>query len=50
MDDKYIENKIYRVVCKSGSHLNTKKNPDGSISALQFTNESNELSGPVDLI
>ena len=50
MDDKYIEGKLYRVVCKKGSHLNTKVNPDGSKTALQFTDENNDLNGPVDLI
>ena len=41
---------LYRVVRKNGSHLNTKLNPDGSKSALQFKDGNNELSGPVDLI
>lgn len=50
MDDKYTEDKLYRVVRKEGSHLNTKVNPDGSKSALQFTDENNDLNGPVDLI
>lgn len=44
------EDKLYRVVRKNGSHLNTKVNPDGSKSALQFTDDGNDLSGPVDLI
>lgn len=44
------EDKLYRVVRKNGSHLNTKVNPDGSKSALQFTDDGNGLSGPVDLI
>lgn len=50
MVDKYRNTKVYRVVCKNGSHLNTKRNPDGSVAALQFTDENNDLSGPVDLI
>lgn len=50
MAEKYTDDKLYRVVRKDGSHLNTKVNPDGTKSALQFTDENNDLSGPVDLI
>lgn len=50
MGNKYTEDKLYRVVRKEGSHLNTKVNPDGSKSALQFTDENNDLNGPVDLV
>ena len=50
MPDNHIDDKLYRVVRKDGSHLSTKVNPDGSKSALQFTDNSNELSGPVDLV
>lgn len=50
MADKQTEDQLYRVVCKNGSHLNTKLNPDGSKSALQFNDGNNELSGPIDLI
>ena len=50
MTDRYEDDKLYRVVRKKGSHLNTKVNPDGSKSALQFTDEHNNLNGPVDLI
>ena len=50
MAEKYTDDKLYRVVRKDGSHLNTKVNPDGTKSALQFTDENNNLSGPVDLI
>lgn len=50
MTDRYEDDKLYRVVRKKGSHLNTKVNPDGSKSALQFTDDGNGLSGPVDLI
>lgn len=50
MADKYTDDKLYRVVRKDGSHLNTKVNPDGTKSALQFTDDNNDLSGPVDLI
>lgn len=50
MTNKYTDSKLYRVVRKDGSHLNTKVNPDGSKSALQFTDDNNDLNGPVDLI
>lgn len=50
MFDKHTDDKLYRVVRKDGSHLNTKVNPDGTKSALQFTDDNNDLSGPVDLI
>ena len=50
MADKHIDDKLYRVVHKDGSHLNTKVNSDGTKSALQFTDDNNDLSGPVDFI
>lgn len=50
MANKHKDDKLYKVVRKEGSHLNTKVNPDGSKSALQFTDDNNDLSGPVDLI
>ena len=34
MADKYTDDKLYKVVRKDGSHLNTKVNPDGTKSAL----------------
>ena len=40
MAEKHTDDKLYRVVRKDGSHLNT----------LQFTDDNNDLSGPVDLI
>lgn len=49
-DEKEIDEKLYRVVRKKGSHVNTKANPDGTKSALQFTNDNNCLNGPLDLI
>lgn len=48
MDDKYTKDKLYRVVHKEGSHFNTKVNPDGSKSVLQFTDENNDLNGSVN--
>ncbi len=50
MAEKHTDEKFYRVVRKDGSHLNTKVNPDGTKSALQFTNDNNDLNGPVDLL
>lgn len=50
MAEKHTDGKLYRVVRKDGSHLNTKVNPDGTKSALQFTNDNNDLNGPVDLL
>lgn len=49
MAEKHTDEKLYRVVRKDGSHLNTKVNPDGTKSALQFTDDNNDLNGPVDL-
>lgn len=50
MAEKHTDEKLYRVVRKDGSHLNAKVNPDGTKSALQFTNDNNDLNGPVDLL
>lgn len=50
MAEKHTDEKLYRVVRKYGSHLNTKVNPDGTKSALQFTDDNNDLNGPVDLL
>ena len=50
MAEKHTDGKLYRVVRKDGNHLNTKVNPDGTKSALQFTDDNNDLSGPVDLL
>lgn len=50
MSDKYTDDKLYKMVRKDGSHLNTKVNPDGTKSALQFTDDNNDLNGPIDLI
>lgn len=48
-DEREIDEKLYRVVKKKCSHINTKTNPDGSRAALQF-GDDNDLMGPVDLI
>lgn len=50
MAEKHTDEKLYRVVRKDGSHLNTKVNPDGTKSALQFIDDNNDLNGPVDLL
>ena len=50
MAEKHTDENLYRVVRKDGSHLNTKVNPDGTKSALQFTDDNNDLNGPVDLL
>ena len=50
MAEKHTDEKLYRVVRKDGSHLNTKVNPDGTKSALQFTDDNTDLNGPVDLL
>lgn len=49
-DEREVDEKLYRVVRKKGSHVNTKVNPDGTKSALQFTDDNNDLTEPVDLI
>lgn len=36
-DEKEVDEKLYRVVRKKGSHVSTKVNPNGTKSALQFT-------------
>ena len=50
MAEKHTDEKLYRVVRKDGSHLNTKVNPDGTKSALHFTDDNNDLNGPVNLL
>lgn len=47
---RIIEDKVYRIVRKADSHVNTKLNSDGSKSAIQFSDDANDLTGPVDLI
>lgn len=47
---KHTDKKLYRVIRKDGSHLNIKVNPDGTKSALQFTDDNNDLNGSVDLL
>ena len=49
-DEKEVDEKLYRVVRKKGSHMNTKVHPDGTKSAIQFNDDNNCLNGPLDLI
>lgn len=48
-EEKVFEDKLYRVVRRKDSHVNTKVNPDGLKSAIQF-DENNNLTGPVEII
>lgn len=50
MAEKHTDKKLYRVIRKDGSHLNIKMNPDGRKSALQVTDDNNDLNGFVDLL
>lgn len=50
MAEKHTDKKLYIVIRKDGSHLNIKVNPDGTKSALQFTDDNNDLNGSVDLL
>lgn len=50
MAEKHTDKKLYRVIRKDGSHLNIKVNPDSTKSALQFTDDNNDLNGSVDLL
>ena len=48
-EEKVFDDKLYRVVRRKDSHVNTKVNPDGLKSAIQF-DENNNLTGPVEII
>lgn len=50
MAEKHTDKKLDRVIRKDGSHLNIKVNPDSTKSALQFTDDNNDLNGSVDLL
>ena len=47
---KEIDTKYYKIVKKKNCHLSTKVNPNGTYSALQFSNADNSLNGPVELL
>lgn len=49
MAEKHTDDKLYKWFVKMAA-INTKVNLDGTKSALQFTDDNNDLSGPVDLI
>lgn len=48
--ENVTEDKLYKIIRKKDCHVNTKLNPDGSKAAIQFTDDGNALSGPVNLI
>ncbi len=48
--NKIIDNQLYRIAYKQGCHVNTKINSDGTKCGIQFSNENNKLTGPVDLM
>ena len=50
MGDRVIDDKLYKIVQKDGTHLVESKKTDGAISALQFDNSDNTMKGPIDLI
>lgn len=50
MEEKVIEDGYYKIRRKKGSHVNKKINSDGSRSAIQFCDGTNDLNGPVELI
>ena len=49
-ENRVVEDKLYRVIRKVDSHVNIKINEDGSKSAIQFTNDTNDLTGPLDIV
>ena len=50
MEEKEIDDKLYRVVRKKGSRLVQSKKTDGTLSGLQFYDVDNSMSGPIELI
>lgn len=46
---KEYDEKVYRVIKKKGKHLVPSKKTDGTMSALQFDDNDNSMSGPVEL-
>ena len=50
MSEKEYSEKAYYIGIKKGNHMNTKVKPDGSVAAIQFTDDGNILDGPLDLI
>lgn len=50
MSEKEYSEKAYYIGIKKGNHMNTKVKPDGSVAAIQFTDDGNVLDGPLDLI
>jgi len=50
MEEKEIDDRLYRVVRKKGNHLVQSKKTDGTLSGLQFDDADNSMSGPIELI
>lgn len=50
MEEKEIDDKLYRVVRKKGSHLVQSKKTDGTLSGLQFDDVDQSMRGPIELI
>lgn len=50
MEEKEIDDKLYRVVRKKGSHLVQSQKTAGTLSGLQFGDVDNSMSGPIELI
>lgn len=50
MEEKEIDDRLYRVVRKKGSHLVQSKKTDGTLSGLQFDDVDNSMNGPIELI
>lgn len=48
-EEKVYDDKLYYVVRRKDSHVNTKVNSDGLKAAIQF-DENNNLTGPVEII
>lgn len=48
--EKESDGKLYRVYHKKGNHQNTKMNQDGTKAAIQFTDEENDLDGPLEIV
>ena len=48
MEEKVIEEGYYKIRRKKGSHINKKINSDGSRSAIQFCDGTNDLNGPLN--
>jgi hypothetical protein len=50
LEEKESDNKLYKVYYKKGNHPNKKTNLDGTKAAIQFTNDENNLDGPLEIV